>query len=430
MQLFKIFDFDHGLLRGFLLIGLLALVVIPKWLLNRYKLTIASHGIINWLMATVVMLTVITHLNIALDSIAVTSESNHIKLDQGQNVYRALLLLQNGQNPYASNAFLDIDYYNELLKKWYYKEKSINFHTDPLPVIESYWQTLDPRALPCIFPVITSAEHAPTIKRDFSTLGAKYGPVTLLGYYPFIKMAGKAGIFWAHLVFFLLLVTIVALLAWRLSNKNIALTCLGLSIILLPSHIRWNTLTLSASDLLPSILSLLFLTFHLQKKPFFASLFLGLAISSKLIPGILFLPFLLSYPKKYWPITPAIISACFLPFLALDANGFINNIIIFNSVRPTDSTALFHYLPAFAKALTMIIVFTTLIWTFWILHKNKYQTELSLLFLILASTGLFLVAKIFHNNYLVWFLPLIALYMVYDRSSEEAEKQIETDSQE
>src|SRR5215475_11946999 len=109
--LFKIFDWDHGLARMVILAGLgaglIALRLKPLPLKPGAEPGAGLHKTIYAAFVALIALYAIL-VGVTLYHTAATGE---IRLDQGQNLYRADLALLQGENPYGRGEMLDIEAY-------------------------------------------------------------------------------------------------------------------------------------------------------------------------------------------------------------------------------------------------------------------------------------------------------------------------------
>jgi hypothetical protein len=181
--------------------------------------------------------------------------------------------------------------------------------------------------------------------------------------------------------------------------------------VLGPSLVRFLTLRHSDSDLAPTVLALFGLVFIERGHHRAGAVSLGLSVGAKLFSGLLYFPLLLGVPKKTWWWALGTMAVAFGPFLMWDATGLLSNLILFNFIRYGDSTALSYYLPVPAQnailalyaAIPLILVVQA--------HRRGWLSSGRLAYLVVAHLGLFLSAKIFHNNYLVWLLPLYGIWL-------------------
>jgi hypothetical protein len=88
----------------------------------------------------------------------------------------------------------------------------------------------------------------------------------------------------------------------------------------------------------------------------------------------------------------------------------VANVFVYNLVRDTDRSALAYHLGAYDRNVLLAAAVATVLWLFWRTHRAGWPLSAHLRTLLLAHVGVVGTAKIFHNNYLIWFLPLVGLY--------------------
>ncbi len=94
------------------------------------------------------------------------------------------------------------------------------------------------------------------------------------------------------------------------------------------------------------------------------------------------------------------------PAFAVDGLGVWDNVFRFNIERGADSTALAFYLsPAVMQVLRVLIVVLCAA-AFW---RLVWRTFEPVTFVTLCMGLFFLLTKVFHNNYLVWWLPMVGV---------------------
>jgi hypothetical protein len=138
----------------------------------------------------------------------------------------------------------------------------------------------------------------------------------------------------------------------------------------------------------------------------------GLSISIKLLPGALFVACCLPGERRgAYALGGAIGLLPAAASLAASPQAFVNNLLLFNALRPTDSTSWLHYAPPLARTLAGgVLVVGLLASAAWVWLRRP-----SLLERVALGTGSVLLAlltgPISHRNYLLWWLPLMALLL-------------------
>ena len=410
LQSFCTYDWDRGITRFFLLIcvGLFVLEGSPLRLPSWPGPT--RLGIVRILVA----LAFVFNLAAGLTACRGVYRSGHISSDQAQSAELALGMLKNGANPYGQDSLADETAYQDAWRS-YARALGLEYCGD--------------RML-CRPPLAPDDPHW----RSFHSCGYKYGPSLLLLYAPFVALCGPAGFLLAHLLAWALL---LLLLAWWVRRRTGSewLTLLALGMCLWPSHLRWNALVEGHSDLPPTLLCLAFLVLRWEGFPRLAAVSLGLGLACKTAPALFFLPLLgfrrplpsgdPGYPHPRRPSDPGslliplgVVGLCYFPFLCWDAQGLGDN-FLFPFVREPDSTALAYYIAPGARMGLAVLFGLEWLRRLRAVPGRGLEGEVDfLLYSVLVGLAL---GKGFHNNYLIWLLPLISLAMAMRKTVPAAE---------
>jgi hypothetical protein len=411
LEMFVLWDWDHGIIRFvlLLLVGFLAFIV--KWSLPFYRLEFSHDKV--WVAFGMILLLLAVALNTstALCSLKLSYLHNKIESDQAQAALRTVSLLKRGINPYSKIAFVDFveyDFAKESLRK-------MPQCGGPLPPDEERLMTkisdgTATEAEMSRFQVVTSKDSAcRSVKRQFERMGFKYGPILILSYFPFISLWGVAGINISHIIILGMLLTLMILWTREISRSWFLAICSPL-LILSSIHLRWNILDQGHSDILPTFLAMLFLFSWSHKRYAWAAIVLGLCIGTKTAPGIAFIPLLLVQPHLLL-ITAGIVIMIYLPFIVWDAGGLVNH-VLFPFFRTPDSTALAYFLAPWGSMGLTLFVALGCLWFIWKMYRDAWSFPSALGYLVFAHLGLLGTSGALHNNYLVWLLPLLSIFLI------------------
>jgi hypothetical protein len=410
LELFRALDWGYGILRAILVVGLAALALV---LLIRTRAG-ERQGLAPVLLLPAAGLALALNLYASIKVVVRTVEAQEIEMDQGQNSFRALEYLRKGANPYATTAVLDPYTYLDL-ESHVRLQPSCLARPDvpnPMAALASYWQNVDPKATSKLLPILNDTVACGSLAREAASLGYKYGPVLLLTYFPFVLAFGKPGIFVAHIV---LVVLATLLLAWfaRARGSSWATTAGAVFLLLAPSHLRENVLHLSASDLAPTLAATAALVFLVRGRDGWAAFLIGLSVACKVLPGLIYAPLLLACRRRQWSLFLLPIAVSFAPFLVWDSRGFVNNIVLFNLGRPTDSTALAHFVSQPVLLALELAGLAALLVTLGWARKQHWSAPSILAYLWVGHAAVLVGGAIFHNNYLIWLLPLLGLTFLF-----------------
>jgi hypothetical protein len=238
--------------------------------------------------------------------------------------------------------------------------------------------------------------------------GYKYLPMMIVVYAPVSLALGIRGIIVTNIILQTLTAalarSIAQIIAGRFAGLAAALLYLSLPFV---AH---QVFTRGVTDLAPVVLLLAALRFA-DERPGWAGLMVGLSMATKLIPGIVMLPCALPAHGERRRYALGVLAGLLpiVPFAATAPDAFVDNVVLFNLVRPIDDTSwLFGLAPpaiaaARAAAVALLAAIAVRIWQ----HPPRLDercvlTTLAILTVFAAGPGM-------HHNYYLWFLPLLAI---------------------
>jgi hypothetical protein len=264
-------------------------------------------------------------------------------------------------------------------------------------------------------------------------MGYKYGPLVPRFYGPFLRIAGMPrGLYLANAVLLAAATVLVALLAARAAGRAAALA--AMAALLWPAFARFELFWQGVNDLLPTVLLLAALDAAVlearplspalpppgggrEKKeghPFLhaaaAGLLLGLSLSAKPLPGALALPFLaIALPPL--PFAAGLVAGLlpYAPDLVATPRELFANLVLFNVLRPGDSTGLASALPAWLAWAPPLAGLAGAAGALLAFHRGRRSAADLAAGVALAATLFLAGGKIIHRNYLLWWLPLGAV---------------------
>ena len=272
--------------------------------------------------------------------------------------------------------------------------------------------------------------------------GYKYGPLTALLYFPATHRLQEAGLAWVNLLFWLatlgLLVAVAhaafpnvrasgwrALLVFLLpavlpANRlleRVEFTALGRDYVLdqPPAAVFVRLLTFVCSnDLIPVCFALLGCWCALRGRSLLAGVQLGLSLASKQLPGLLIALLLLrlrGVDARRFALGTVLTAALFyLPFFAWGPKEMIANLVLFNAVRPSNSSSVRRFLPSDLEPLVSVaqLAFSAFVIVRFMRAERRDGPAL-VRSACLLMIGFVMLNKIVHGNYLLWIQPLLAL---------------------
>jgi hypothetical protein len=291
--------------------------------------------------------------------------------------------------------------------------------------------------------------------------GYKYGPLMALLYLPATHEHVEAGLYAVNYLFWL---ATIALTFWLARVAYPHLRGAGyraVVVLLLPDAIslRWllpkvrfrsfghvQVLTppgpglfmhiftaQCANDVIPVAFVLAAVLLALRGRSLLAGMSLGLSLAAKILPaalvGLLLLRLVPVRQRRL--LTGAALTAglVHLPFFLWAPREMAANLLLFNLVRPTNSSSIRRWLPhAFESlvSLTQIAVVAGCLW-FWYRARTRdsatfFRTAALLLIVFVA------LSKVVHNNYLWWIQPFAALALAGSPFLPDAGRDPTTDS--
>jgi hypothetical protein len=415
LEFFKVYDWDHGVIRT-LWIGAFAVgAALVASLAPRFvRLRLPENRWVRVLLLVAVVFALGFNVYSGIQSVRRTAETDELLLDQGQITVRSLEFLREGRNPYSREAMLDVyvigHFWRNLLNDdggRCYDGELTRQTVDRL--LGVYWQSLDRDLAAQLRPEISTDPECEQHRRVSTTLGCKYGPGLLACFAPFYFTFGKPGIYVFHLV----LLGAVLGLMYLLTRRSEAPTwsfALVVVIAMLPFPVRHNTLYYSTNDLLPTALALSFFWLLESGRHRSAMAVLGCCMTTKLMPGALYELLALEVPRRHWPYAFVAPLLLYSTFLLWDLRGFVDNVFLwYFFILRSDSTAWAHYLDPGAQNMLKLAGGLTILGT--LIHTQRQgRTPLNrAVYLCIAHGAMLVSGPYFHNNYLVWFAPVLGL---------------------
>ncbi len=238
--------------------------------------------------------------------------------------------------------------------------------------------------------------------------GYKYLPVMIAAYLPLGAALAERGVVLTNLLLALAAAGLVFRLARRLAGMRAGwlAALLYLSLPLVPFQLFAKGVT----DLV-AVVPLLLALLACERRPMLAGLALGLSLAAKLLPGALVLPCCLPAMRRARVLYAAGVALGLtpvLPFLLWSPAAFVDNILLFNLIRPADSTSWLFEAPApivtLAHAAAVAALVAVAIYVRARPPSLAWRAALAAMLMLLAL----LAGPTAHNNYQLWWLPLVA----------------------
>ena len=238
--------------------------------------------------------------------------------------------------------------------------------------------------------------------------GYKYLPLTLAAYLPLGAPLAERGIVLTNLLLHLATIWLIYRLATGMAGAAAggvaALLYLALPLVPFQLFAKGVTDPVAVVPLLAALLLV-------ERSALLAGLCVGLSLSAKLLPGALLLPCCLpAAPRARLAYAAGVGLGLLpvLPFLAWGPAALFDNIVVFNLVRPADSTSWLFAAPPLAATLAhaALALFYLGAWAaIWRRPPGPAGRSGLAAMLILAAI---LAGPAAHHNYQLWWLPLLA----------------------
>jgi hypothetical protein len=247
--------------------------------------------------------------------------------------------------------------------------------------------------------------EAEAATHDARFAGFKYLPVTIAAYLPLGGTLGPRGIVLTNLM----LQLAVAALIFRLGAAMASASAGWLAVLLYLSLpvVPFQLFAKGALDLV-AVVPLVAALLLVERNAALAGLCVGLSLAAKLLPGALVAPCVLPSRPRDRLLYAAGIAVGLLPvvpFAIWSPGALFDNIVLFNVIRPADSTSWLVAAPSArpAMAAAMALLYLAAAADIWLRPPALARRCGVAVALILASL---IAAPAVHHNYQLWWLPL------------------------
>jgi len=407
LQLFRVFDYGAGRQRFVVLLAIPAVAYGFRRLARPGPRDAAVDA--RWAreMRLVFIIGATFLALLAGQTFAQARSMKAVHSDQAQGISRALELMRLRANPYGPTTFLQPhDFGHDLTQ---FESLGCGSVSESRAWVEKAWVERGAALLAPVLPDPPGFGPCEAVFRRLHSMGFRYGPVILAFYAPFVAALWESGFILAHALLMVIGLAFLIPLVKKQTGSLFAASAVGV-LLVWTRPMRWEIFIQAHSDLLPTALAFAFYFLRRGERPMLAALAIGLSIGAKPLPGLIWLPLLAREPRALL-LAVGVVAASFAPFIAWDPAGFWNNLSYPFLNRYTDSTAVAHYLPPPArKALSLAALGFCAGFGWRWLKKGGARAELD--YLLVAHVAVLVSGTVFHNNYLVWLMPLMALVLM------------------
>ena len=241
--------------------------------------------------------------------------------------------------------------------------------------------------------------------------GYKYLPAMSGLYAPFVLLGGDKGIIFANAILYASTAIAIFYLCRKLTDQA---GYLGIILFLSSPVISEQTLAMGATDIAPVLLILLAF-FQWERSSFLVGLFIGLSLAMKPVPALFAATLLIPLKREErWRYALGIVCGAMpvVPYVIWSPQSFFKNVLLFNVIRPADSTSWRYYAPSWAGYIATIGSMTA--WVAFSVWCSVARTSLRarLYAFVFVILGILLAAPNSHDNYAIWWAPvLVSLLM-------------------
>lgn len=239
--------------------------------------------------------------------------------------------------------------------------------------------------------------------------GYKYLPVMPAVYLPLGLALGVRGVLVTNLLLQTATVALMLCLGRRAGGYRTGLVAIAIYMSL--PLVAEQLFAKGTTDLV-AIVPLLLGFVAFKRSDFLSGVCVGLSIAAKLLPGVVFAPCLLpsgAGARARYGLGILCGTLPILPYALAAPGAFYDNIILFNAIRPPDSTSWLAFAPA-GTALVARSIFVALVLAVMV-HVWRRAPDLTARCALAAALTLavILAAPTAHHNYQLWWLPFYAL---------------------
>ena len=346
-----------------------------------------------------------------------------LRMDLGRGTYRAILLVGflstvpillkfiGTQKPHAEDRWLDFALATIagllVVAQLVFAVNSLN--REPLNDIGETTLAAVDAVVHGQNPYVLALDPAAGGLADAATFaGYKYPPLMIGTYLPLGTIFGRNGMILTNLLLELSVAWLACLLALRHGSRTAGLTA-AIAYLAFPG-VASQLYVVGVTDL-AAIVPLLGVFLCIERRPWSAGFLSGVSMAVKLLPGLIIIPCCLPKDGRHlraYSLGLMLGAGTMAPFFAWAPRAFWNNIIVFNFLRPIDSTSwMFNVFPLAASIAHGVLLCSILAVFFYLWWINPgIWTRLGCfvgltLLTMLAGPGA-------HLNYQLWWLPAFA----------------------
>jgi hypothetical protein len=389
----------HGpVLAGLLLLTLAFLVAL--WRFGARP----GEDAARLLVAAIVALLAIQAVRTIENSAIAAVQTQRLRLDEGRTTLVAARLLWRGADPYASGALVDDTAFGARLQRRIAAGVGPTLPPDAVDAaVQRYLTGLEPQFRRALVPEPPPGASA-AATHEVAVLGYKYGPVPLLVTAVLEPGLGAAAVPVGNGLACLALFAVLALALYGAgAGAGLALIALMTDSMLNQYFLFWT-----ATDVWALLFGFSALLFALWRRNAALGVALALALGSKIVPAIFFLPLLVATRSKRAAVAFVVTSAAlFLPWVVWDWWGFLNNVFLWPTMMAPVANAWVFYAPAWLVLPARAVLATAMLvlgLRIALLREKRLCSAMAIINVLVVAG-----ASAFWNNYVTWFSTWMVL---------------------
>ena len=401
LSLLFVFDWGSGVERGLLIVGLLGALFLlraPFWTsLPRPTPAKPSPRTRNIVIACLCVV-ISVEAAVAGEAILRSYRTREIPLDQGQTTWRSARLVLKGENPYGFGAV--VDFYGYTTRTDQRRAQGMDTELPSSEIertLESYDESLSPDLREQLLPT-GNIDRWHLGEARF--LGYKYGPIPIDMTALFARLDQPFVVVLLNILMCFVLFVAMYRILCGITGQPIP-AAMGLVAIMSDSHINWNYIELTATDVWALAFCAMAVLSFRAGRPLVTAALLALALGCKIFPSLIFVPLLFeTRALRPWGVFIGITALVYGPWLLWDPLGVPSNVFLWPFVMAKDTTSWLVFAPEWISAPVRLAALSAIVFL-WFRYLSGREKSLVWV-LAVANTVLLGVGGVFHNNYVPW----------------------------
>jgi hypothetical protein len=239
--------------------------------------------------------------------------------------------------------------------------------------------------------------------------GYKYLPMMAIVFLPLGALWGNSGVIATNLILDVAVIVLIIKLGSRIGSLGVGV--LAASLYMISTFVPSELFYASSTDL-AAVVPLLVALVLVERRPTLAGFFVGLSISTKILPGAVFaICTLPNHGRLRYFLGLAIGMLPILPFFVISPGALVDNAVMWGFVRAFDSTSWMYLQgssPAYYPLVQIAFASTLLFVAAYVWFRRPNLAQMTGLAVICVMAAL-LSGTANHRDYQLWWLPFFAV---------------------